>query len=57
MPYDWLKKFYSFYMAATVNIIGRLGLIIKAGCRNLLYLIRVSYIALYKFVSFTLTVI
>ena len=25
-PYDWLNKFYSFYMAAIVDIISRRGL-------------------------------
>ena len=33
-PYDWLNKFYSFYMAAIVSIISRHGLTTKVHCRN-----------------------
>ena len=32
--YDWLKKFYSLYMAAIVGIVSRHGLLIKACHRN-----------------------
>ena len=32
--YDWLNKFYSFYMAAVVSIISRHGLSIDAYHRN-----------------------
>ena len=33
-PYDWLKKGYSFYMAAVVIIGSGHGLRIEACCRN-----------------------
>ena len=33
-PYDWLNKFYSFYVAAIVGIISRHGLRIEAHHRN-----------------------
>ena len=33
-PYDWLKKFYRFYMVAIVGISSRGGLIIEALHRN-----------------------
>ena len=33
-PYDWLNKFYSFYMATIVVIGGGYSLRIKACCRN-----------------------
>ena len=33
-PYDWLKKYYSFCMAAIVSIVSRHCLRIKARCRN-----------------------
>ena len=33
-PYDWLNKFYRFYMVAIVNIISRDGLTIEAHYRN-----------------------
>ena len=33
-PYDWLNKFYSFYMAAIVGIISIRGFRIEACCRN-----------------------
>ena len=33
-PYDWLNKFYSFYMAPVIIIGGRRGLRIKARHEN-----------------------
>ena len=33
-PYDWLNKYYSFFMAAIVGIISRRGFRIKAHHRN-----------------------
>ena len=33
-PYDWLNKFYSFYLVAVVSIISRRGLRIDGHCRN-----------------------
>ena len=33
-PYDWLSKFYNFYMVAVVDIISRHHLIIEAYHRN-----------------------
>ena len=33
-PYDWVKKFYSFYMAAAVVIGNGRGLRIEVGCGN-----------------------
>ena len=33
-PYDWLKKFYSFHMAATVGIVSRHGLTVEGHCIN-----------------------
>ena len=33
-PYDWLNKFYSFYMAAIVGILSRRGLTIEVHRRN-----------------------
>ena len=33
-PYDWLNKFYSFYMAAEVVTGSGCGLRIKAHCGN-----------------------
>ena len=33
-PYDWLNKFYRFYMVAIVNMVSRHGLTIKAHYRN-----------------------
>ena len=33
-PHDWLNKFYSFYMAAVVDIVSRCGLGIDAHHRN-----------------------
>ena len=34
IPYDWLNKFYSFYVGAIVGIVSRCGLTIEACCRN-----------------------
>ena len=34
IPYDWLNKFYNFYMAAVISIISRRGLRIKVCRRN-----------------------
>ena len=33
-PYDWLNKFYNFYMAAVVIIINRHDLIIEVYRKN-----------------------
>ena len=33
-PYDWLNKFYCFYVAVVANIISRCGLSIDAHYRN-----------------------
>ena len=33
-PYNWLSKFYKFYIATLVSIISRPGLTIEAHCRN-----------------------
>ena len=33
-PYNWLSKFYSFYMVAIIGIISRRGLTIEACHRN-----------------------
>ena len=33
-PYDWLNRFYRFYMVAIVGIINRHGLTIEARHRN-----------------------
>ena len=33
-PYDWLNKFYSFYMATLVNIVDGCGLGIDTHCEN-----------------------
>ena len=33
-PYDWLKKFYRFYIVAIVGISSRCGLIIEVCHRN-----------------------
>ena len=33
-PYDWLNKFYSFYVAAVVGIVSRHGLSIDMCCEN-----------------------
>ena len=32
--YDWLSKFYSFYIAAVVSIVSRCGIAIEAHHRN-----------------------
>ena len=34
IPYDWLSKFYSFYITAVVSIVSRRGLTIDVHCRN-----------------------
>ena len=36
-PYDWLDKFYNFYMAAIVSYISRCDLRIEAHHRNQAY--------------------
>ena len=33
-PYDWINKFYNFYMAAIASIISRHGLAIEVCCGN-----------------------
>ena len=44
-PYDWLNKFYRFYLVAVVSIISRCGLRIDVHCRNQC---NKSKLALYK---------
>ena len=34
IPYDWLNKLYSFYVAAVVGIVNRCGVSSDAHCRN-----------------------
>ena len=33
-PYDWLNKFYRFYMAIVVGIVSRQGLTVEGHCIN-----------------------
>ena len=53
-PYDWLTKFYGFYMAAIVSNISRRGLAIEGYHRNQP---NKSKLALYKPITFTVTVV
>ena len=41
-PYDWLNKFYSFYMAAAVVFISRHCLRIEEHCKNQSYKTKLS---------------
>ena len=44
-PYDWLNKFYNFYMAAVVRLDGKCGLRTEAHYRNQLSITKLALYA------------